>query len=89
MILPETKRFLHRRLTFLFSCLSYRGYFDAVPILNYTQPVLEAFANETKVSGQFGIIGETSIVNHFSVSRVVLGRSTEQAGRERISRLHV
>jgi hypothetical protein len=58
-------------------------------MLNYTQPVLETFANETKVSDQLGIIGETSMVNHFSVSRVVLGRNTEQAGRERIGRLYV
>jgi hypothetical protein len=49
-------------------------------MFHYTQPVLEAFANETKVSDQLGIIDETSMVNHFSVSRVGLGRNTEQAG---------
>jgi len=75
----EIKCFSHHRLTFLFSSLSYRGYFDSVQTLRYTQPVLEAFANETKVSGQLGSIGETSMVNHFSVSRVVLGRKTQRA----------
>ena len=58
-------------------------------MLRYTQPVLEAFANETKVSDQFGIVDETSMVNHFSVSRIVLGRNTEQAGRGCIDRLYV
>lgn len=36
-----------------------RGYFDAVPILRLTEPLLGAVANETKVSGQLGSIGET------------------------------
>ncbi len=51
-MIPETNNLLHRRLRLRLSVPYSRGYFGCVPMLRLTQPVLEAFTNETKVSGR-------------------------------------